>query len=70
MDRKTEIQYLRIALGMQRIFLNDKVCNIVIETIEAIKEKGGELTMREISKIEAKIDPKNERWKTPINKQT
>ena len=55
--------YLRIALALQGITVHPSVAEQIIETLDAINEKGGEFNVHDACKIEAKYNEKRKQEK-------
>lgn len=56
LNMKDKIKYLRIALAIQHIGIKEIDLEKVIETYEAINEKGGDLNLEDIVKIECRVE--------------
>lgn len=51
---KVSTEYLDIALRMYGIELNKEIVDIVIDLVELIEEKGGDISISDISKLKKK----------------
>lgn len=58
MTREQKIQYLRIALSLQKFTIYDEICDRIIETYEAVLEKEGNFSVHCACEIEAKMNTK------------
>ena len=65
MSQELKIQYLRIALRIQNIAVDDRISEQIIETYELLQEKMGNFTVHDATDIAVKIDKKYEPTKTP-----
>jgi len=64
MTRQEKINYLRIALGLQKIVINDQTSDIIIETYEKILKLEGEFSIKDAIEIEMVFDKKYAKVKT------
>lgn len=51
-----EINFMRIALGIQGLGLSDKNLTKIVRTYELIKEKGDTVSIMDIAKMESEVD--------------
>ena len=59
MEDYTEVAtYLRIALALQNISVPPIIAEQIVETLEAVKSKGGEFTLEDACQIQTKYDVK------------
>ena len=58
MTREEKINYLRIALGLQKIRVDNETADRIIETYEKIMELGGDFSIKDAVKIEVMMDEK------------
>jgi len=58
MTRDEQINYLRIALGLQKIGVNNETADRIIETYEKVLKLKGEFSIKDAVEIEMKIDKK------------
>ena len=58
MTRDEQINYLRIALGLQKIGVNNETADKIIETYEKVLKLKGEFSIKDAVEIEMKIDKK------------
>lgn len=56
MKRKEKVEYLRIALAIQNIGVNNEICDRIIETYEKVLELKGGFTIQDAVNIESKMD--------------
>lgn len=56
MNHEKKVQYLRIGLALQNISTNDRVCDQIIRTYEAMLEKGGNFSLHDAVDIELAIE--------------
>jgi hypothetical protein len=59
MTQKEKISYMRIALSLIRIGLKDVDVDKLISIYEAVNEKKGSLTIKDIVEIELKAEKRN-----------
>lgn len=64
MTREEKINYLRIALGLQKIVVNDQISDRIIETYEKILKLEGEFSIKDAIEIEMAFDKKYAEVKT------
>jgi len=64
MTREEKINYLRIALGLQKIVVNDQTSDRIIETYEKILKLEGEFNIKDAIEIEMAFDKKYAEVKT------
>jgi hypothetical protein len=64
MTREEKINYLRIALGLQKIVVNDQTSDRIIETYEKILKLEGEFSIKDAVEIEMAFDKKYAEIKT------
>lgn len=62
-----KIQYLRIALALQNIGINDETADRIIQTYEKTLEKGGEFNIKDAVEIQYRLDKKYAEIKTKNN---
>lgn len=60
MKVEKKYNYLRIALGLQRIAVDHKMAMQIIETYEKILELGDDFSIRDATEIELKMSAINE----------
>lgn len=58
MTRSEKIDYLRIALGLQKIGINNEMSDRIIETYEKVLELKGEFSIKDAVEIELNMDRK------------
>lgn len=58
MNREDKINYLRIALGLQKIGVSNEMSDRIIETYEKVLELGGDFSIKDAVKIEISMDKK------------
>jgi len=58
MNSTEKIQYLRIALGLQKIGVNDEMAERIIATYETVLKLGGNFSIKDAVQIELKLDKK------------
>ena len=58
MTREQKIQYLRIALALQKINVPDQIADQLIETMDVIERKGGDFSIKDAVEIEFLIGRK------------
>lgn len=58
MKHEENIKYLRSALRLQGFGVNDQMVDQIIVTYEAIQEKGGDITLKDVVDIEIDIERK------------
>ena len=61
MTHALKIQYTRIALSLVGITADDMTCETIMITLEELKVKGGDFSVREAAKIASKIREKYKR---------
>jgi hypothetical protein len=64
MTREEKINYLRIALGLQKIVVNDQTSDRIIETYEKILKLEGKFSIKDAVEIEMAFDKKYAEIKT------
>lgn len=58
MTNSEEINYLRIALNLQHIGVNNETADRIITTYKKVLEKGGKFSLRDAVEIEISMDRK------------
>lgn len=58
MTHEEKVNYLRIALGINGIGVDEKVSDVIVTTYETILKKGGEFNIRDAAEIQCTIDGK------------
>lgn len=58
MSRDEKINFLRIALGLQKIGINNEMADRIIETYEKVLELKGYFSIKEAVEIEISMDRK------------
>jgi ElaB/YqjD/DUF883 family membrane-anchored ribosome-binding protein len=58
MIRDEQINYLRIALGLQKIVVDNEIADRIIETYEKILKLKGKFSVMDAVEIEMRIDKK------------
>ena len=58
MTREEKVNYLRIALGLQKIAVSNETADRVIETYEQILKLKGEFSIKDAVEIETRMDKK------------
>jgi hypothetical protein len=58
MTRDEQINYLRIALGLQKIGVNNETADRIIETYEKVLKLKGKFSIKDAVEIEMKMDKK------------
>lgn len=56
MTTEDKVKYLRIGLAMQNISANDRVCDQIIRTYEAMLEKKGDFSLHDAVDIELAVE--------------
>ena len=64
MNRTEKATYLRIALALQNISVHQIIAEQIIETFEAVNEKGGDLNLHDAVEIQVKYSEK-QKTETP-----
>ena len=58
MTREEKINYLRIALGLQKIVISNELSDRIIETYEKVLKLKGEFSIQDAVEIELSMDRK------------
>ena len=58
MTEVEKVEYLRIALGLQKITVSSEIADRIIETYEAILKNKGDFNLKDAVDIELKMDRK------------
>lgn len=58
MERESKINYLRIALGLQKIGVSNEMADRIIETYEKVLELEGDFSIKDAVEIEMSMDRK------------
>jgi hypothetical protein len=58
MTREEKINFLRIALGLQKIAVNNEIADRIIETYEKVLELEGSFSIKDAVEIELSMDKK------------
>lgn len=58
MTREEKINYLRIALGLQKIGITNEMADRIIETYESILTMKGEFSIKDAVELELRMDRK------------
>lgn len=64
MNRTEKATYLRIALALQNISVHQIIAEQIIETLEAVNEKGGDFNLHDAVEIQVKYSEK-QKTETP-----
>lgn len=65
MTRDEQINYLRIALGLQKIGINNETADRIIETYEKVLKLKGKFSIKDAVEIEMAMDRKYTEIKVP-----
>ncbi len=57
-DNTQKATYLRIALALQNISVHQIIAEQIVETLDAVNEKGGEFNLDDACKIQVKYEEK------------
>jgi hypothetical protein len=60
MDRELKVQYLRIALSLQKISVHDYIADQILETVEMLNKLEGDFSLKDAANIEEDIRLKYE----------
>ena len=58
MTREEKVNYLRIALALQKISISNEIADRLIETLDGIEKLGGKFSLQDAVDIELKMDRK------------
>ena len=58
MTREEKVNYLRIALALQKISISNEIADRLIETLDGIEKRGGKFSLQDAVDIELKMDRK------------
>jgi hypothetical protein len=58
MTRKEKVNYFRIACNLQRIGVNERTADQIIETYETVMKLGGDFSLKNAVDIEVSIERK------------
>ena len=58
MAREEKVNYLRIALALQKISISNEIADRLIETLDGIEKLGGKFSLQDAVDIELKMDRK------------
>ena len=61
LSHEERIKYLRIALGLQLIGINDRMADQILLTLDEIEKLGGEFSITDAVEIELRIERKYKR---------
>jgi hypothetical protein len=53
--REEQVNYLRIALNVQGININNATADLIIQTWEAVKKKGDRFSLKDAARIDAQV---------------
>ena len=56
MTRKEQVSYLRIALSLQKIIVDDEIADRIIETYEKVLQLKGKFSVSDAVDIQMKMD--------------
>jgi hypothetical protein len=56
---KNEVTWLRQALSIQGIEINDKIIEVMIESYKLVKEKGNKTTFKDVLEVTKEINRRN-----------
>jgi len=63
MTREEKINYLRIALGLQKIGVNNETADRIIETYKQVSKLKGEFSIKDAVEIETRMNKKYDKKK-------
>ena len=57
-QKANEIKYLRVALNLQNIAINERTCDQIIVTLDKVRKKRGKFNLHDAVEIELAIERK------------